>query len=54
MRNYRLHRFDRYTTRNLQDASVQLLQISAYDSLSPATHKFYGKKSVQSVKSVVK
>ncbi len=34
MRNYRLHRFDRYTTRNLQDASVQLLQISAYDSLS--------------------
>ena len=27
MRNYRLHRFDRYTTRNLQDASVQLLQI---------------------------
>ena len=49
MRNYRLHRFDRYTTRNLQDASVQLLQ-----NREPATHKFYGKKSVQSVKSVVK
>ena len=35
MRNYRLHRFDRYTTRNLQDASVQLLQ---YDE------KFAGRK----------
>ncbi len=52
MRNYRLHRFDRYTTRNLQDASVQLLQICI--NREPATHKFYGKKSVQSVKSVVK
>lgn len=32
--NYRLHRFDGCSKENLIDASVQLVQISASDSLS--------------------